>query len=210
MRAQSKESDGGDRPLVLAALRVSLLSVVWTVVSSSLAVTLGLHQKAFVLVTFGAVGIVDCVGSVALTLHFAHILRAQSISERLESVAHSIVLVGLLCVGSAAVIVGAVRLSSDATSSTSTVGVILAAASLVALLLLAVRKISVARRLPSPALRSDGQLSGVGASLAAVTLAGTFLESSFHVHWADSAATIVLGVVAVALSITSMRGRHDQ
>jgi len=209
MRAESKGSDGGDRSLVLAALRVSLLSVVWTVVSSTLAVVIGLHQKAFVLVTFGAVGIVDCVGSIALTLHFAHVLRAQSISERLETVAHRIVLVGLLCVGSAAVLVGAVRLSSNATSSTSTVGVILAATSLVALFILALRKMSVARRLPSPPLRSDGQLSGVGASLAAVTLIGTFLESSFHVHWADSTATIILGVVAAALSITTMRGRDN-
>ena len=210
MRAQSNEPDGNDRPLVLAALRVSLLSVVWTVVSSTLAVVIGLHQKAFVLVTFGAVGIVDCVGSVALTLHFAHALRRQSISERLETAAHRIVLVGLLCVGSAAVLVGAVRLTSNAASSTSTVGVILAGSSLIALCLLAIRKISVARRLPSPPLRSDGHLSGVGASLAAVTLVGTFLESSFHVQWADSTATIILGIVAVALSLTTLRGRHDQ
>ena len=203
-------SDGSDRPLVLAALRVSLISVVWTVVSSTLAVAVGLHQKAFVLVTFGAVGIVDCVGSVALALHFAHLLRRQSISQRLEAVAHRIVLVGLLCVGSAAVLVGVVRLASKASSSTSTLGVILAGSSLIALSLLAIRKVSVATRLPSPPLRSDGQLSGVGASLAAVTLVGTFLESSLHVHWADSTATIVLGLVAVALSINTLRGRHDQ
>jgi divalent metal cation (Fe/Co/Zn/Cd) transporter len=208
MRTPTNGSAEDDRPLVLAALRISILSVAWTVVSSTLAVAIGLHQKAFVLVTFGAVGIVDCVGSVALTLHFAHVLRRQSISERLEETAHRIVLVGLLCVGGAAVLVGALRLASNATSSTSSVGVILAGSSLVALCLLAIRKISVARRLPSPALRSDGQLSGVGASLAAVTLVGTFLESSFHVDWADSTATIVLGVAASTLSIATLRGRH--
>ncbi|MEO9181496.1 MAG: hypothetical protein ABI298_07590, partial [Acidimicrobiales bacterium] len=97
----------------------------------------------------------------------------------------------------------------NATGSTSTVGVILAGSSLIALCLLAVRKISVAQRLPSPPLRSDGHLSGVGAALAAVTLIGTFLESSFHVHWADSTATIVLGVAAVGLSINTLRHRLD-
>ncbi len=210
MNAQSQDPDDNDRVLVLSALRVSLLSVVWTLVSSTLAVAIGLRQKAFVLVTFGAVGIVDAIGSIALSLHFAHVLRRQSISSRLETTAHHIVLIGLLVVGSAAVVVGAVRLAGNATSSTSALGVALAGSSLIALCLLAVRKISVARRLPSPPLRSDGHLSGVGAALAAVTLIGTFLESSYHVPWADSTATIVLGVIAVGLSINTLRHRLDQ
>lgn len=209
MRAQSQRPDGSDRSLLVSALRLSLLSVLWTVVSSSLAVVIGLRERAFVLVTFGAVGIVDCVGSVALALHFAHALRRDSTSRRLEAIAHRIVLTGLFAVGVAAVAVGALRLTSSTIGSSSVVGTVLAGSSFVVLSVLALRKVAVARRLPSPPLRSDGQLSGVGAGLAAVTLAGTVLESSLHISWADGTATLTLGLVAVVTSVATQLRRDS-
>jgi divalent metal cation (Fe/Co/Zn/Cd) transporter len=206
----SGASDGMNRPHVNAALRVSMFSVAWTFASSVLAVIIGVRGNTTVLVAFGAVGIIDAIGSTTLTYHFLHGLRHNQLSETLESLAHRVVLVGLLVVGSAAVLGGLIRLAVVRSSGSSDAGVVLAAVSLLVLLVLSGRKQQVARRISSNALRSDGHLSAVGAMLAAVTLAGTVVERSLGWHWADAAATIVLGAVAVWLAISTWGGEHSK
>jgi hypothetical protein len=206
----SGTSDGINRPHVNAALRVSMLSVIWTLVSSVLAVIIGIRSRTMVLVAFGAVGIVDAIGSATLTYHFLHGLRHNQLSVTLESLAHRVVLVGLLVVGSAAALGGLLRLATAQSSGSSGAGVVLAGVSFAALLVLSGRKKQVARRVSSNALRSDGHLSAVGAMLATVTLAGTVVERWLGWYWADAAATIVLGAVAMWLAISTWRGEHSK
>ena len=194
---------------VLAALTVSLVSVIWTLLSSALAVIIGLGSHQLVLVAFGAVGVVDAVGSVALTYHFRHALRHDELSERFESIAHRVVLVGLTSVGSAAVAIGAVRLATGDTGGSSYAGVVLASVSLLVLLVLSRQKQRIARRVDSNALRSDGHLSGVGATFAAITLAGTVLERWLGWHWTDATATMILGVIAVWLALSTWRSERS-
>jgi divalent metal cation (Fe/Co/Zn/Cd) transporter len=193
---------------VKAALRISVLSIIWTVSASTASVIVGVRSATAVLVAFGAIGIVDAVGSVALSVHFRHGLRHDALSDELERIAHVIVLVGLFCVGCAALVAGVVRLALSQASAGSDAGVVIAAASLVALVCLSARKQQVARRVASAALRSDGHLSAIGAVQAAVTLAGTVTARWWGWTWADSAATAVLGGVAVALSIVTWRAER--
>lgn len=200
-------SDEMHRPRVRSALRVSILSLVWTLVSSVFAVIIGLHSRTSVLVAFGAVGVVDAIGSATLSVHFWHGLRHDELSERLERLSHQIVLTGLLVVGSAAVLGGVLRLVLRSSHGSSATGVTLAGVSFVVLVILAGRKVRVARRIASEALRSDGHLSAVGAVLAAVTLVGTILERWLGWSWADATATIVLGAVAVWLAVSTWRER---
>jgi divalent metal cation (Fe/Co/Zn/Cd) transporter len=194
---------------VLAALWISVVSVAWSLLSSALAIDIGLRSHQLVLVAFGAVGVVDAVGSVALTYHFRHALRHDQLSERFESVAHRVVLVGLASVGSAAVAIGVVRLSSGGSGGSSNAGVVLAGLSFVILLVLSSQKQRIARRVESSALRSDGHLSGVGATFAAITLAGTGLERWLGWRWTDATATVILGVIAVWLAVTTWRTEHS-
>jgi divalent metal cation (Fe/Co/Zn/Cd) transporter len=202
-------SDAMNRRHVTSALRVSMVSVIWTLMSSVLAVIIGIRSHTTVLVAFGAVGIVDAIGSATLTYHFVHGLRHQELSESLESLAHRVVLIGLLVVGSTAILGGVIRLADVRPSSSSVAGMVLAGVSLVVLLALSGRKRQVANRISSNALRSDGHLSAVGAMLAAVTLVGTVVERWLGWSWADAAATIVLGVVAVWLAISTWRSEHS-
>jgi divalent metal cation (Fe/Co/Zn/Cd) transporter len=118
-------------------------------------------------------------------------------------------LIGLLVVGSTAILGGVIRLADVRPSSSSVAGMVLAGVSLVVLLALSGRKRQVANRISSNALRSDGHLSAVGAMLAAVTLVGTVVERWLGWSWADAAATIVLGVVAVWLAISTWRSEHS-
>ena len=205
-----QRTDGFHRPHVQSAFTLSVQSVVWTVMSSSLAVTFGIRSNTAVLVAFGAIGIVDAIGSVALANHFHHGLHDDELSERLEKLAHRVVLLGLLVVGSSAIIGGVYRLRFPQTSDTSALEVALAATSLVALVVLSVRKQKAARRIDSAALLSDGHLSAMGAAQAAVTLAAIAITSSLGWHWADAVATVVVGGVASWLAVTTWRSERRQ
>ena len=207
---QPELESGLHRPHANSALRISAVSVAWTVVSSGLAIAIGIASHTAVLVAFGAVGVVDAIGSIALVYHFHHSLRHDELSDELEKIAHRVVLVGLFLVGCSAVLGGLVRLGATSSDDSSNVGVVLAAVSLVVLTALSARKQQIARRISSNALLSDGHLSAVGAMLAAVTLAGTVTTRVLGWHWADAAATILVGGVAVWLAASTWRNEHGQ
>ena len=199
------EFDGLHRPHASAALVVSVQSVVWTVLSSTAAIVLGVQSSTAVLVAFGSIGYVDAIGSIALTYHFRHGLRHDELSDDIEKIAHRVVLIGLLVVGCASIIGGLARLSADASSDAPNAAVALAALSLGVLTLLSLRKRSIARLVSSNALLSDAHLSAVGASQAAVAVAGTALTRWLDWSWADAAATAAVGCVAVTLAIVTWR-----
>lgn len=186
---------------------MSTVSVGWTVVSGALAIALGIHDDSAVLVAFGAVGVVDAVGSAALVHHFRHGLKHDELSDRFERRAHRIVLVGMAAVGVAAVVGGVTRLLFGVETEGTVAGAVLAAISLVVLLELSSRKRRIGRSILSHALVSDGHLSGIGALQAAVALAGTVATGVFGWDWADASATAVVGGGAIVLAVQSARDR---
>jgi divalent metal cation (Fe/Co/Zn/Cd) transporter len=183
----------------LAARRVSEISVVWTVLAGVLSIVLGVADGSGALVVFGAIGFVDAIGSVALVHHFHHGMRHEELLDRFEQRAHRIVRFGLVAVGIAAVMVNGARLLAGNGSDASGAAAVLAGVSLVVLTILSLTKILIASRVASPALRADGQLSGVGAGQAAVVLAGLVVTAAFGWEWADATTAIVIGLVAVVL-----------
>ncbi|HZN15747.1 MAG TPA: cation transporter [Acidimicrobiales bacterium] len=187
---------------VRAGLRVSTTSLVWTAVTSTTAVVVGVASHTLVLVAFGATGVLDGAGSLALVLHFRHALRHEAISEARERLAHRIVGIGLIVTGVATAAESIRRLAVHAESHRSTFGAGLAAASIVVLALLARRKIAVAARIPSPALRADGLLSATGALLAVVAVLGAAVTIAW---WVDAAAALVIGAAAAGTGVTSLR-----
>lgn len=188
-----------------SAWLVSVQSVIWTVAASSVAIALGAANHSAVLGAFGAIGFVDASGSIALVYHFRHALRHDELAEHLEKIAHRVVVGGLLVVGLGAVVVGVVRLVARSTGGSSIAGTALAAISLVVLIALSARKQSLGRRVGSPALVSDGHLSGVGAMQAAVTLFGTGAARLLGWNSADALAAGVVGLVAIAVAIATRR-----
>ena len=192
-----------------AAWLVSLQSIIWTVFASTAAIAIGASSGSGALVAFGAIGLVDALGSGALVYHFGHAIRHERVSAHREQVAHRIVVVGLVAVGLATIVVNVARLILASEGEASELGVLLAAISLLVLTALSARKRSIARRVSSSALRADGHLSAVGATLAAITLAGTVATQQFGWHWADAAAAILVGGIAMHLGVASAGvGKH--
>ncbi|HET7488862.1 MAG TPA: hypothetical protein VFJ85_13115 [Acidimicrobiales bacterium] len=196
-----------DPAAVHAARTVSLQSVAWTLVAGSASIAIGVAQGSAVLTAFGAIGLVDAVGSAALAHHFHHGLRHAALADHLERLAHRVVLAGLLAVGVGAMAAGAVRLAADRATESSALGTAIAAASLLVLLVLCRRKRRLATEVGSPALRSDGFLSGIGAAQASVTLGGA-AAASVGLRWADPGAAMVLGAVAVAVGAWTWRAER--
>ena len=198
------------RPSVRSAWLVSLISVIWTVLASSIAIALGVVDHSAVLIAFGAIGFVDALGSVALVYHFHHALKHDLLAAHLERLAHRVVVIGLLAVGVSAVALGVARLVAGSSGGSSNAGVALAAISLFVLIGLSARKQWLAHRIGSGALLADGRLSGIGAMQAGVTLLGTGAARWFGWDWADAVAAGVVGLVAISVAIKTWTPAPDE
>ena len=188
------------------ALRVSIVSLAWTLVVGACAITLGVTTGALMLASFGAIGLLDAAGSATLVVHFRHALRHELVSERHERMAARVVTLGMAGVGLGTLVVSVIRLLAHSAAQSSRAGVALAAASILVLSVLARRKHAIARQVSSGALRADGWLSAMGAVLAAVTLVGTGLTTALGWWWLDPVAAIGIAVFAIGLSTALARG----
>jgi divalent metal cation (Fe/Co/Zn/Cd) transporter len=184
-----------------AGVRVSRVSIAWTLASSALAIALGLAASSVVLVAFGGAGLLDAAGSTVLVVHFRHALRHEAFSARHERMALRVVTIGLVVVGGLTAAESARRLAEGADPEAVPVGVAVSGASMVVLGWLAVGKQRIAGRIPSQALRADGWLSATGCLLAGITVAGTGLNAALGWWWADAAAASGVAVGAVMIGV---------
>jgi divalent metal cation (Fe/Co/Zn/Cd) transporter len=187
--------------LLKSGIRVSAIGASWTVVASTAGIVLGLTEGSLALVAFGAVGMLDVVGSITLVVHFVHARAHGAISDRLERLALRVVTAGLVAVGIATAAVSVMRLVEHSHGNGSAPGVVLASVSCVALTVFSLRKRHVAIRLPSDALLADSRLSAIGALLAVVAVGGTAATQALGWWWADPAAALLIAVIAGWLGV---------
>lgn len=192
-------------PEVRASYRISVVTAAWTILAGVAAVVLGVRDHTTVAVALGGVGFVDAIGSMALAFHFRHVIRHEAISRRHEAAAHLAVSVGLMTIGLAGVAGGSSRLVASARAEPSTAVLAVASASLVVLSLLGTRKRALGAQVGSRTLIADGNLSVIGALQAAVALVGVAVTEWFDSASADAWATIVVGVLAVAVGAATWR-----
>jgi divalent metal cation (Fe/Co/Zn/Cd) transporter len=189
-----------------AGVRISTMSIAWTVVSSTTAVALGVGAKSIVLLAFGLTGLLDAAGSATLVAHFRHALRHETFSARHEQRSMRVVTIGLGVIGALTALESTRRLINREPSHAIPAGVVLATLSAAVLAVLFVRKRSIAGRIPSRALLADGWLSATGCVLAVVTVAGTGLASAFQWWWADPVAALAVACLAVLIAVVMARG----
>lgn len=110
-----------------SGLRVSWLSIVWTLAASAVSISAGLRAASLVLLAFGCTGLLDAAGSVALVVHFRHALRHEAFSERHERVAFLVVNGGLVVVAVSTAAESLSRLVAKTHSGRSVLGMVVAA-----------------------------------------------------------------------------------
>jgi divalent metal cation (Fe/Co/Zn/Cd) transporter len=161
------------------------------------------------LVVFGLAGTLDAIGSAALVVHFRHAMRHDELAEHHERRATLIVSVGLLTLGVITVIESAGRLASGHVGTSTTAGVVVAAAAIVVLGALSAIKQRVARAVDSAALLGDGYLSASGALLAAVAVVGATVGTRAGLWWVDPAAALVIAIGAAGVGVVFLRRGLD-
>jgi divalent metal cation (Fe/Co/Zn/Cd) transporter len=178
---------------------VSVVSLGSTLAASSCGLVIGLSARSLVLIAFAFVGAFDSVGTAGLVVQFGRVLRAGTVSERLERAVLKLVAFGMWAVAAGTFVQSVIRLASDDVADAPVAGTVLAAISMVVLIVLGWRKASIGRSIPSPALIADSHLTKFGAVLALITLVGTASASTVGWRWLDPGAALLVaaGMVAV-------------
>jgi divalent metal cation (Fe/Co/Zn/Cd) transporter len=185
---------------IRSALRISWVTIGWSTVTGIASVVLGLSAASLALVGSGASVLVDVSSSAVLVWRFRHPHGHDSAERKAQLVAAS----ALLALGVLLAVSSVHRLATGGQAHPTALTTALATASLLVLPLLAVRKYVVARAVPSRALRTDAHITMVGASTAALTLAG-FLLTDAGAGWADPVAALLVAVAAGTVAVVELR-----
>jgi divalent metal cation (Fe/Co/Zn/Cd) transporter len=191
------------------AVKVSVLSVLWSGVVGSVAVSNAVGSGSLSLLGFGVDAVVDAAASVALTWRFLVEARQPARAAHVEKTAEAVV-------GSALVLLSvylAVASTRALLEARSPVGSPLAIAILVASVVLlppiALFKYRIAGQLRSGALRADSLLTGVAAVLASISLLGLGATTGLGWWWADALAALMVAAVILREGAKSLAmSRH--
>jgi len=186
-----------DRSVLIAlALRLSWLSVAWSALSGAASLTVGVLDHSLAIVGVGLNLLGDMAGSLVLIWRFGHERKQSHRTEDAERVARLIVGACLTIVAAFLAVESVRRLTAGTGAAHAVAPIVVAAASLVVLPPLARAKRRAGTMLGSRALRGDGTLSGVGAAIALLAVAGLLANRTLGWWWADPTAALVVAAVA--------------
>jgi divalent metal cation (Fe/Co/Zn/Cd) transporter len=201
--------------LIRKARLAEALTLAWMTIELVVALWAGIAASSVALTTFGVdSGIELFTAAVVLRLFVLHTERATKEElDRRERQASRLVGWGLYGLIAYILATSVWSLASASHPESSRVGIALAIAALVIMPLLWRWRLSLARRLDSPALRADAACSLVCIYMSAVLLAGLVLNSLFGWWWADSLAALAMvwwirGEASEALE-AARSGRYD-
>lgn len=198
------EFESGPGPLH-AALLVSYFSAVWGVIGGGLSIVAGIAAHSTALVGTGADVVADLLSTIVLIWRFRVELGGHHAPHEVERRAQTVASTCLLVVAVGLTVAAAVRLTTDDGAEPSALSVVVAAASLVVLPLLAWAKYRAAAAVSSRALHTDGHISLLGGTTAALSLVGLITTSAFGWTAADPVAAIVVAVIAAITGGSGLR-----
>ena len=178
---------------VREGVRLAVVTVVWMVAESSIALAAGVIAGSALLIAFGLDSIIELVSGSILLWRLTVESRGADV-ERVERVEHraagfAAVLLALLCLY--VLVTSIVGLAVHAKPGSSALGIGVSVAAVIVMPWLGVSKRRVAARIDSNALRADAAESFTCGYMAAAVLAGVALNTLFHWWWAEDIAALV-------------------
>jgi divalent metal cation (Fe/Co/Zn/Cd) transporter len=195
---------GEHSSLLSAAIYWSALSLAWATLVGITSVIAGLASASVALVGFGANSILDGGASAVLVLRFRHEHLGRGDADPVERRAGFAVGAAMIGVSIYLAVSAIAALTSHSEPETSTIGIVVTAASVVIFPVLARAKLRLAGPLGSTALRGDGVLSLAGGILAAATLASLGLDAGFGWWWADAVAALLIAAILLAEGVRTI------
>lgn len=180
--------------LLRRGLSLERLTVGWNVLEAVVAITAGYLAGSVALVGFGLDSIIESISGVALYRRLSFELREAGVEQTEARERRALFFVGISFFLIAAYVLyeAATTLWERRAPERTTVGIVLAAVSLVVMPLLGWGKLRTARALGSRALEADSKETFVCAYLSLALLLGLALNALLGWWWADPAAALAM------------------
>lgn len=190
-------------------LTLAGLTIAWNVIEAVVAIAAGIAAGSIALIGFGFDSTVEIMSSVVVVWQFRSEVRS-GYDERRERLALRLIAVSFFVLA-IYIVVESTRdlLFSENGADESTIGIVLAAASLIVMPVLATAKRRTADSLGSPTLRADSRETLLCAWLSAALLGGLILNAAFGWAWADPVAALAIAAFAAKEGLEAWRGDDD-
>ena len=194
---------GADRRRVLQRrVRLVVAAIIgYNVVEAVVAITAGTVASSTALVSFGLDSCVEVLSAAAIGWQFS-----ASDPERREKAALRTVAVAFFALAAYVTVESVLTLVGAAAPEHSTVGIVLAATSLVVMPLLSWFERRTGRQLGSASVVADSKQTLLCTYLSAVLLVGLVLNSTLGWSWADPVAALAVAAVALREGVEAWQG----
>jgi divalent metal cation (Fe/Co/Zn/Cd) transporter len=196
---------GADRKAVLTR-RVRLLvaaTITYNIVEAVVAIGAGSIASSAALIGFGLDSVIEVASAAAVAWQFS-----GRDPEARERAALRVIAVSFFALAAYVTVESVRALFGAAEAAPSTVGILLAALSLLVMPVLSVAQRRAGRELGSASAVADSKQTLLCTYLSAVLLVGLLLNSLFGWSWADPLAALVIAGVAVKEGREAWRGHH--
>lgn len=194
-----------ERTAVLSR-RVRLLvaaTITYNVVEAVVAITAGAVASSTALIGFGLDSVIEVASAAAVAWQFA-----GADPEARERTALKVIAVSFFALAAYVTVESVRTLFGAAAADHSTVGIVLAAVSLLVMPFLSHAQRRAGRELGSVSAVADSRQTLLCTYLSGVLLVGLLLNSLFGWSWADPVVALVIAAVAVKEGREAWRGRH--
>ena len=188
-------------------LWLEYLTIGWNVVEAVVAVAAGMAASSIALIGFGVDSTIEVAGAAVVVWQFRSEMRG-GVDEAREQRALKMIAVTFFALATYVTFEAAGTLFTQRTPETSTVGIVLAAVSLVVMPVLAWFKRLTALRMGSETLLADSAETFLCAWLSAILLVGLILNSTLGWWWADPTAALGIAYLAVREGLEAWNGDH--
>ncbi|MCP3805516.1 cation transporter [Allokutzneria sp. A3M-2-11 16] len=178
-------------------------TITYNVVEAVVALTAGTIASSTALIGFGLDSVIEVASATAVAWQFS-----GRDPEARERTALKVIAVSFFALAAYVTVESVRSLFSAEAADHSTVGIVLAAVSLVVMPFLSVAQRRAGRDLGSASAVADSKQTLLCTYLSAVLLVGLLLNSAFGWYWADPLAALVIAAVAVREGREAWRGDH--
>lgn len=177
------------------------ITITWNIIEAVIALIAGGASSSAALVGFGLDSIIEVLSAAAVAWQFA-----TPDPARREKTALRIIAISFFALATYVSVDVVLSLTGVREPEHSAVGIILAALSLAVMPFLSLIERRTGRELGSVSAVADSKQTLICSYLSAALLVGLLLNSMMGWAWADSAAALIIAVVAVREGIEAWRG----
>ncbi|MGW6447331.1 cation diffusion facilitator family transporter [Lentzea sp. NPDC055074] len=192
------------RPVLQRRVRMLVAATItYNVVEAVIALAAGTVAGSTALIGFGLDSVIEVASATAVAWQFA-----GRDPEKRERAALKVIAVSFFALAAYVSVESVLSLVQGERAEHSTVGIVLAAVSLLVMPWLSYAQRRAGRELGSASAVADSKQTLLCTYLSAVLLVGLVVNSLFGWWWADPLAALVIAVVAVKEGREAWRGQH--